>query len=246
MCIMTNRKPLTDERLRDVERLRVVWEKAQEDAKAVGRKLTQADVSQACGWNTQGAFSAYINGRTPLNIPTVAKLSKFFGVKPEDISPEIAAEIAQAATSIESRPTSNIERTEFPFKQVPILTFVQAGNWREAILQDHHDEMVVVHIDVSDNTFAAKVLGTSMMPEFKEGDVIVVDTDVAPRPGDFVVAQNGNAEATFKKYRARGVSDDGIEVFDLVPLNADFATIHSTKGDVKIIGTVVQHIRLMR
>jgi SOS-response transcriptional repressor LexA len=36
-----------------------------------------------------------------------------------------------------------------------------------------------------------------MEPDFKEGDIIV-DPELEPVPGEFVVAKNGDNEATFK------------------------------------------------
>lgn len=38
-------------------------------------------------------------------------------------------------------------------------------------------------------TFALKVRGKSMEPEFKEGDTIIVDPDLCPCPWDYVVAK---------------------------------------------------------
>ena len=42
-----------------------------------------------------------------------------------------------------------------------------------------------------------------------------------------MVAKNHQAEATFKKYRPRGIDADGKPIFELVPLNDDYATICS-------------------
>lgn len=245
MCIMTARKPLSPERQRDAERLRVIFESAREEARTLGKKLTQADVSNGCGWETQGAFSAYVNGRTPLNLSAVSKLAKFFRVATEQISPELSQEMAEAMRPLDERPEQNVEIINLPVKRIPVLTYVQAGNWRESITQNV-DEYVFAHVAVSERTFAAKIKGTSMMPEFKEGEVIIVDTEVTPQPGDYVFAQNGQKEATFKKYRARGYGDDGQEFFDLVPLNADYATIQTDSRTTEIIGVIVEHIRMMR
>ncbi|WP_167850437.1 helix-turn-helix domain-containing protein [Acinetobacter baumannii] len=86
------RRPLSLERQQDADRLKKVWDKFKAEAKEKGSKVTQEDVSEACGWNTQGAFSAYLNGRTPLNLDALIKLSTYFGVPPYEISPELAAE----------------------------------------------------------------------------------------------------------------------------------------------------------
>lgn len=37
-----------------------------------------------------------------------------------------------------------------------------------------------------------------MEPDFKEGDMLIVDASIAPKPGSYVIAQNGSHEATFK------------------------------------------------
>lgn len=58
-----------------------------------------------------------------------------------------------------------------------------------------------------------------------KGMSVLIDPDEHPHPGDFVVAKNGEEAATFKKYRPRGIGEDGQEVFELVPLNDDFPTI---------------------
>ena len=60
------------------------------------------------------------------------------------------------------------------------------------------------------------VRGTSMAPEFRDGDKIIVDPDLTPQPGDYVVAKlDGEEEATFKKLRPRGTDAAGQPVIDL-------------------------------
>ncbi len=245
MCIMA-RRPLSLERQQDADRLKKVWDKFKAEAKEKGSKVTQEDVSEACGWNTQGAFSAYLNGRTPLNLDALIKLSTYFGVPPYEISPELAAGIGAVSVINGEHLDGNAEVASIKgLKRVPILTYVQAGNYREAIFLPA-DDYTFTSVDVSPHTFAAHVVGDSMMDEFRDGDLIIIDTQVKPHPTDFVLAQNGNGEITFKKYRSRGLNEHGVEVFDLVPLNPDFPTIRSDREHVEIIGTVVEHRRMFK
>ena len=95
-------------------------------------------------------------------------------------------------------------------------------------------------------TFALKVMGDSMEPEFREGDVIFVDPDKEPKAGSYVVAKNHEEEATFKKYRSRGKDAEGREVFELVPLNENYATLRSDQEPITIIGVVVEHTRVFK
>ncbi len=76
-----------------------------------------------------------------------------------------------------------------------------------------------------------------MLPEFKEGDTIVVDPDRAPQSGDLVVAVvDESGEATFKQYLKKR---DG-QV--LHPLNALYKEI-PLAPEHRIVGKVVRLIR---
>ncbi len=140
----------------------------------------------------------------------------------------------------------NVEPAVIPQgTRVPVLSYVQAGHWHEMCEQatafDGNVEYVTAGVDVGPCGFGLWLRGKSMEPFFKEGDLIIVDPDEAPQPGDFVVAKNGSEEATFKKYRPRGIDESGQEVFELVPLNDDFPTMHSDRQHIQIIGVMVEH-----
>jgi SOS-response transcriptional repressor LexA len=141
---------------------------------------------------------------------------------------------------------SNVEPAVIPpgFR-VPIISYVQAGHWREMCEQastfDGNVEYVTVSVETGSRAFGLWICGKSMLPLFNEGDLIIVDPDEAPRPGDYVVAKNGSKEATFKKYRPRGIDENGHDVFELVPLNDDFPTLHSDRQHIEIIGVMVEH-----
>ncbi|MFH7524186.1 LexA family protein [Aeromonas sp. A5] len=130
-------------------------------------------------------------------------------------------------------------------KRIPILSYVQAGNWREMCEQatafDGNIEYVSAGGEIGPYGFGLWLRGDSMVPLFKEGDLIIVDPDESPQPGDYVVAKNGSDEATFKKYRPRGIDENGQEVFELVPLNDDYPTMHSDRQHIQIIGVMVEH-----
>lgn len=79
-----------------------------------------------------------------------------------------------------------------------------------------------------------------MLPDFQPGDRVIIDPSVRPQPGDYVVAKNGEEEATFKKYRLRSINEQGVEVFELVPLNPDYPSIRSDEVPIKIVGTMVE------
>ncbi len=128
-------------------------------------------------------------------------------------------------------------------KMVPLISSVQAGAMSEAVdpyaVGDAEKWIPVDLPNLSPNAFALRVKGESMLPEFVEGDIIIVDPDIEPDPGRYVVAKNGKNEATFKQYRQRGHNDKGEMVIELVPLNSSHPPIRSDVTPIKIIGTVV-------
>jgi SOS-response transcriptional repressor LexA len=83
--------------------------------------------------------------------------------------------------------------------------------------------------------FAVEIEGDSMRPLFRPGDRIVVDPDLTPEPGDFVVAQVQGA-VTFRKYRARADAE-----FELAPMNDDWPVVKSDNDSVKVLGVMVEH-----
>lgn len=144
---------------------------------------------------------------------------------------------------------SNVSTAQLGTKQIPLLSYVSAGAWTGAVdafqPNDAHD-WLVTDLELSEGAFALEIKGDSMQPEFKPGDRVIIDPDINPQPGDFVVAKNGEEEATFKKYRPRGMDASGNIVFELVPLNDDYPTMRSDVAHIRIVGTMVEHRKYRR
>ena len=137
----------------------------------------------------------------------------------------------------------NVEKIEVHAHQVPLISYVQAGVWTESCeLRDSTGfEYIMTSLELSNKAFALKIKGDSMEPEFKEGDVVIIDPAIKPFPGEFVVAVNGDEEATFKKYRELGYDEHERMQFELIPLNPDYTTMSTLKQQIRIIGTMVEH-----
>ncbi|MDP3273419.1 LexA family transcriptional regulator [Limnobacter sp.] len=143
----------------------------------------------------------------------------------------------------------NFVPVENEVQMIPVIDYVQAGMMTEvADPYSLGDGMETIPVEgrFSGRTFALKIRGESMFPEFKEGDVVVIDPSITPRPGDFVVAKNSTNEATFKKYRPRGMNDQFQMVFELHPINQDFPVMRSDIEQLEIIGVMVEHHRKFR
>lgn len=139
---------------------------------------------------------------------------------------------------------SNVSKAQIGGKEIPLISYVHAGLWAGAVdafqPNDAH-EWLMTDLELSDSAFALEIKGESMLPEFKPGDRVIIDPAINPQPGDFVVAKNGEDEATFKKYRPRGLDTSGNVVFELVPLNEDYPTMRSDTAPIRIVGTMVEH-----
>ena len=70
-------------------------------------------------------------------------------------------------------------------------------------------------------SFALRVLGDEMAPEFKAGEIIIIEPDGALKDGSFVLAQLGG-EWIFRQLRRRG---DGWALLALNPARADLADL---------------------
>jgi SOS-response transcriptional repressor LexA len=140
-------------------------------------------------------------------------------------------------------------------RRVPVISYIQAGTPREVVdayAEGDGFETLGIDPDLADrlgpHAFALRVEGESMVPDFRPGDYVLVDPDAPVRPGDIVVAKlDRDQSATLKKYRSRGQDAEGHPVFELVPLNLDYATVTvDASSPGRIIGPVVEHRRRLR
>ncbi|MGU5664185.1 MULTISPECIES: helix-turn-helix domain-containing protein [Aeromonas] len=173
----------------------------------------------------------------------------------QGFSPQLLSKIADALSVPVSElfsddspasPHQNMEMAQPDIHRIPVISYVQAGVWtapNEIRECDGNMAYITTDLDLGDRAFAIVIRGNSMEPEFTEGDLVLIDPDEPLHPGDFVVAKNGEEEATFKKYRPRGYGEDGQEIFELAPLNDDYPTMRSDRQHIQIIGTMVEHRR---
>ena len=103
-------------------------------------------------------------------------------------------------------------------RQIPLLSWVQAGSWSEVI--PGVEETIPVAGNFGRNVFALRVRGDSMEPKFPDGCTIIVEPDLAADTNSFVVVQiNSGSEAMFKQ-----LVRDGARVF-LKALNPAYGVL---------------------
>ena len=144
----------------------------------------------------------------------------------------------------------NVSPARLGGRPIPVISAVQAGALK--YMETPYAPGAGFAVEYTDDenlsrwAFSLEIEGESMTPDFRPGDRVIIDPDLAPNPGDFVVAKNGGEQATFKKYRPRGMDASGNMVFELVPLNDDYATLRSDIDHLIVIGVMVEHRKRYR
>jgi Peptidase S24-like len=107
--------------------------------------------------------------------------------------------------------------------------------------------------ELSAQAIAFRLGGDAMEPEFYSGEIVIVDPQLEPQNGDYVIAEifeenqeNSHGLWTFTQYRPRG-HHRGQVVYDLVPLNPSYKTVTvGPDSPGRIVGTMVEHRRRPR
>lgn len=146
---MSKPRHLSDEQIADARRLKKLWDDRFDGV------ISQEEAAHRCGWKTQGAFNQYLNGKIPIGLRALLKISRALQVEPQDISPTLSSEIATtgasehntsahlngpaanrlplASGSLTGRRADddNINVREGPHVRglVPLISSVQAGEW---------------------------------------------------------------------------------------------------------------------
>ena len=203
-----------------------IGDRVRERREAMGLNQAQlaALVGQVSGNKplTQQAIAA-IEGNDIKSPRRLADIAAALGVSEsylrfgaEGSKPEIATRPENALTGLlDYKKTqsgtvsvSNIEPGPELREKVPLISWVQAGSFSEAIDLYHKGDAemwVLSPVKHSKSAYALRVRGSSMEPRFRDGEVIIVDPELPADPGKFVVAKRvADNEVTFKQLIMEG------------------------------------------
>lgn len=180
-------------------------------------------------------------------IPSTTRLSAVADIA--NVTPEwLLSGNVWAEWSVGSPPPDEyvVNTTQGPDIQgrVPLISMVQAGNFCESIdlLQPGDaEEWIACPANHSDQSYALRVQGESMLPRFTEGEIIIVDPNVSPDAGKFVIAKRANDQkTTFKQL----MKDD--EDYYLKALNPDWGDRYIRMSeDWHVCGVVICKIDML-
>jgi phage repressor protein C with HTH and peptisase S24 domain len=132
-------------------------------------------------------------------------------------------------------------------QKVPVVGTVEAGGFQAAEDGDYPVGMANEYVYTDSKTngiLALTVSNDSMEPKFQEGDIILINPNIEPKSGDFVVAKyTPDNEATFKQLIIHHRTEKGTLLMEIVlhPLNEKYDDIHvEDPGLLKIVGKVVE------
>ncbi|VEG91773.1 helix-turn-helix domain-containing protein [Legionella spiritensis] len=147
-------------------------------------------------------------------------------------------------------PGGEISTSSNAIQLLPILTFKEAYGAKEYlhqnnILEDSKTKIIIDNIKgrkPGDHAFAVEIEDNSMEPSFHKHELIIVDTGIAPNPGDYVLAYIPQKNQTYLRKYSESSSKDCL--YQLIAHNELWATIEVTNNkDAVIVGTVIEHRR---
>lgn len=193
--------------------------------------LSQGDLAIAIG--VRQASISELETRPAASSKHLVKIAQLCGVSPVWLA---TGEGKMLDGNTEPLLDSSISIATSSVRAVPLLSWVQAGAFREVISDmSAAKEYYYCGDPCSDQTYALRVEGESMMDRFRPGQIIFVDPEKAPSSGEFVIAllEDSN-RATFKQFII-----DGGDTY-LKALNKDWPErIIRVNENCRVIGTVV-------
>ncbi len=193
---------------------------------------------------TTQAISKWLNGEAIAEADSMSALCSWLKIRREWLEygvlpkkPTSEGNGAQVGVGDES----NVSKINHRFGKVPLISWVQAGAWCEAITNFESydtDSWLSCPVQISIHGYALKVLGDSMTNQgpgrsYPTGCIIFVDPEAETKTGDRVIARLPRTnEATFKV-----LAEDAGRKY-LRPINPQYPIIEITE-ETHICGKVV-------
>lgn len=193
---------------------------------------------------TTQAISKWLSGEAIAEADSMAALSAWLKVRREWLEYGVQPKGKDEATGIQQLnlgEASNVTEMMQRFGKVPLISWVQAGAWCEAISNFEPydaDSWLSCPVPISPNGYALRVVGDSMTNpgpgrSYPTGCIIFVDPEIEAHAGDRVIARVPRTnEVTFKIL----VEDAGRQY--LRPINPQYPIIDITE-ETHICGKIV-------
>ena len=219
--------------MNDIKKL--IGQRIQVERKAKG--LTQAKLAELAGGLKQPRVNNWEQGiRTP-GPEEIKQLAKVLEVSPAFLM------------CLTDRKQPHPLDKNYVGALIPLLSPEQLDrpeHWIQSIRAGEYDgEIAFIPITIElakmigDNAFALKMEDESMEPELRLNDVLIINPDATPKPGNFVVVtSDDNPEVIIRRYKQLSISKS-TQQFELLATNKNWPDIQSHEiVGCKILGTV--------
>ena len=195
-----------------------------------------------------GMTLAQLAARSGLDISNLSKLERGVGGFSREGIDKLCTALGVSEGTLFSDNTAQ-SVIDMQVRRIPILDPVQAAAWvraSSAHLPQQGQPCIATNLSAGRNSFAMRIADEAMGPLFAIGDMVLADPDVAPLPGDVVVASAGKQPAIVRQYKVKEIGATGHPVVDLVPLNPLHPTIKSENHPIRVVGTMMEHRRFRK
>ncbi|ANC82988.1 Cro/Cl family transcriptional regulator [Pseudomonas putida B6-2] len=212
--ITRHRRTLTQEELDECARLKAIYIRRRNEARAQGKHLTQELVGVLCEWKSpQSTVNQYMSGKLALNLDALMRLSKALDFPPEEVSPRLAQTVQHI--TYPSIHAGNVEPgppiTTAP-RRIEIVGTAQLGNDGYWIGLDNSDGWVETW-SRDEDAYALRLKGDSMAPAIRSGWVAVCEPNHRLVPGEYVMVTTADGQSMVKELLFE--SEDGVSVMSV-------------------------------
>ncbi len=143
---------------------------------------------------SKSSVSQWLNMGVEPSAKYIPALCKELGVTPDWI-------VSGARGTREEKALYQV-RGKVDLKQVPVISWVAAGSWCDSpdpFEPGDADEWVPCPFEFGEGSFCLRVIGDSMWPDYREGELILVDPTVRAEHNDDVIARTPDSKYAFKR-----------------------------------------------
>tara|TARA_R110001592_G_scaffold65634_2_gene201212 strand:- start:3231 stop:3887 length:657 start_codon:yes stop_codon:yes gene_type:complete len=199
-------------------------------------KLSQAELSELCGWGAQSRIGNYETDNREPNLSDLEKISINLGVSLADL-------IGISPVAI-NEPRSGYAVLTAKEGTVPVVGKAELGadGFFEALdyPAGHGDGVLLINSD-DPNAYGLRVVGDSMHPRIKNGEFVLIEPNKPYCTGDEVMVRTASGKSMIKEFIYHR---DGMYRFDSV--NQDHAPIHLREDEVvkvHLVGGILKSSR---
>lgn len=196
---------------------------------------SQVKLAKECNWANPARIANYELDKREPSLADLAIIAKALGID--------RALLIDGTVNNRSNTESNVSLIESELnpanqEEYPLISWSQVGDFiKGSGLISVDDKMEISMYNNTNKIFRLEVIGDSMVADkgisVSEGYLITVDTSIAPKNGQCVIAVNNETHFAFRQY----IEDAG--TIYLKPFNKAYKMIELT-DDWRIIGTVTK------